>query len=354
MPWRSKTNSRPNYLNIMNTPQLIPLTNVSGMTVVLTNVGAGIQKLLVPDRNGRMADVVFGYEDAATYVGDGPCAGKIPGRYANRIASGRFSLDGHDYTLAVNCGPNALHGGPTGFHNQVWTIVSQSATRVVMQLESADGHEGYPGNVTVRATYEIGDDNRLSLTMEAVSDAPTVINLTNHAYFNLGGHNAGSCLNHRLWLKASRFLATDDSLVPLPGEPAPVVGTPMDFTTAKALGADIEAVYEPLKLAKGYDHCFVLDDYRPGIMQQVARLSDPASGRFVTISTDQPAVQVYTGNWLDDSPEGKDHYRYHDYDCVAIECQDYPDAPNRPDFPSTELRPGQTYRRHIEWRFGCE
>ena len=313
-------------------------------------MGAGIVSIIVPDRNGNLADVVLGYRNPADYLADGPCAGKIPGRYANRIAAGRFAIDGQEYTLAINNGPNALHGGPTGFQNRVWQAREVAPGCIEFAYHSADGEEGYPGNLVVTATYTWDDDCTLTLALKAVTDKATVVNLTNHTYFNLAGHDSGSVLDHQLQLYASRYLPTDPTLIPL-GEMAPVAGTPMDFTAPKALGADIKADFPALKYGKGYDNCWVIDDYQPGVVRLAARLHDERSGRTLEVSTSQPAVQVYTGNWLDGSPTSKSGHEYHDYDAVAIECQDMPDAPNKPQFPSILLRPGQQYHRIIKFHF---
>lgn len=329
---------------------VVTLVNARGASVKLSSLGAGIVSVVVPDRSGAMADVVLGYENPADYMADGPCAGKIPGRYANRIARGHFTLDGVDYTLAINNGPNALHGGPTGFQNRIWDSELLGDNAVRLSRVSPDGEEGYPGTVKVCATYRWTDDCALELTMEAETDRATVINLTNHVYFNLAAHNAGSVLGHTLRLAASRYLPTDDTLIPV-GEMAPVAGTPMDFTEAHAIERDFKADFPALVYGKGYDNCWVIDDYKPGEVKTVAELCDEASGRCLEVSTDQPAVQVYTGNWVSGSPRGKDGYEYHDYDAVAIECQDMPDAPNHPDFPSTRLNPGEKYCRHIIFKF---
>lgn len=331
--------------------ELVTLVNARGASVTLSTLGAGIVSVIVPDKKGNMADVVLGYADPADYLADGPCAGKVPGRYANRIARGHFEIDGKKYSLNINNGPNALHGGPTGFQNRLWTLVEHGVDHVVMQYVSASGEEGYPGTLTARATYTWTDDCTLRLDLEAITDAPTVVNLTNHAYWNLAGHNAGSVLDHSLELRASRWLPTDDTLIPLPGEPAPVAGTPMDFTAAKPLGRDIRADFPALKYGKGYDNCWVIDGYEKGTLRTAAVLTDPDSGRRLTVRTTQPGVQVYTGNWLTGSPMGKDGAVYEDYCAVAIECQHYPDAPNRPDFPTTRLDPGETLHETIEFHF---
>lgn len=329
---------------------LLTIVNASGASVTLSTLGAGIVSVNVPDREGRMADVVLGYADPADYMADGPCAGKIPGRYANRIAKGRFSVGGREYQLAINNGPNALHGGPTGFQNRLWTVEKAEGDTVVFSYTSADGEEGYPGQLKATATYRWNDANELSLDLRAVTDSETVVNLTNHAYFNLGGHDSGSVLAHELWLGASRYLPTDDTLIPL-GELSPVGGTPMDFTEAKPLGRDIKADFSALNYGKGYDNCFVIDG-ADGTLRDVARLTDPVSGRTLSVATTQPGVQVYTGNWLAGSPANKAGRSYEDYDGVAIECQNFPDAPNRPGFPTAVLHPGEEYHQTIVFRFG--
>ncbi len=329
---------------------LVTMTNRRGASVALSNLGAGVVSVMVPDREGRMSDVVIGYDNVADYFSDGPCAGKIPGRYANRIARGHFSLNGVVYSLAVNNGPNALHGGPGGFQNRLWDVSLAGDDGVRFTRLSADGEEGYPGNLMVVALYRWTDDNRLELTLEAQTDKPTIVNLTNHSYFNLSGHDSGSVLDHELKLAASSYLPTDDTLIP-EGAMASVAGTPMDFTKAHVIGRDIKADFPALKYGKGYDNCWVVDNYAAGCLQVVAELFDPKSGRWLCVETDQPGVQVYTGNWLAGSPKGKNGYEYSDYDAVAIECQDFPDAPNHPEFPSTVLEPSDTYRRHIIFNF---
>ena len=340
----------------VNTPDkgditLVTLTNSKGAEVTLSSVGAAIVRVVVPDAKGHMDDVVLGYTDPHDYFYDGPCAGKIPGRYANRIARGHFSIDGTEYTLAINNGPNALHGGPEGFQNRVWDCAIEGDS-VVFSYRSADGEEGYPGNLTAKATYTWSDDCRLTLTLEPETDKPTVVNLTNHAYWNLEGESAGSVLDHTLWLGASRFLPTDDTLIPT-GEMAPVAGTPMDFTTPKPIGRDMDLDYTPLRYGKGYDHCWMVDNWVPGQMRTVARLEAPASGRVLEVATTQPAAQVYTGNWRAGSPVNKSGRPMNDYDGVAIECQHPADCPNRPDFPNTLLRPGEKFEETISFTFSC-
>ena len=328
---------------------LYTLTNATGASVTLSSLGAGIVSVVVPDKNGKMADVALGYKDPASYLADGPCAGKIPGRFANRIARGHFTLDGKEFTLAINNGPNALHGGPTGFMNRIWESEANGDS-VTFTYRAADGEEGYPGNLDVTATYTWSEDNELTLRLTAETDAPTVINLTNHAYFNLDGENAGSVLDHELRLNATNYLPTDDTQIPT-GELAPVAGTPMDFTCFKALGRDIEADFHPLKVGKGYDHCWVRDNYAKGVTGEAAVLRSSKSGRELRISTSQPGMQVYTGNWLAGCPESISGGAYNDYDGVAIECQNFPDAPNHPEFPTSRLNPDEKYNETIIFKF---
>ena len=329
---------------------MIHLTNKSGASVMLTERGAGIVSIVVPDRNGVMGDVVLGYRDEESYLADGPCAGKIPGRFANRIDGGHFTLDGKEYQLVKNNPGYQLHGGPDGFSNRLWKASRISDTEVILTLDSPDGDQGYPGNMHVEASYTWSDDNSLTLSIKATTDAPTIINLTNHTYWNLDGEDSGSILDHVLKLNASRWLATSEALIPT-GELAPVEGTPMDFRTAKPIGRDIKADFPALKYGKGYDNCWVLDG-APGL-KLAAELSSAVSGRRLEIWTDQPAAQVYTGNWLDGSPLSKSGRPYRDYDGVAIECQGFPDAPHHPDFPSCVLRPGETYSRTIIFKLNA-
>ena len=325
------------------------LVNAGGAFVRLCDVGAAIVSIGVPDRDGKLADVVIGYNDPLDYFADGPCAGKVPGRYANRIARGHFRLDGKEYTLPVNNGPNHLHGGPEGFQNQVWEsrIVDGG---VEFLYFSEDGEAGYPGGLKAVAHYEWGDDNALKLTLTAQTDAPTVVNLTNHAYFNLNGEGNGNILGHELKLNASEYLPTDETLIPT-GAVEPVAGTPMDFVSAKPIGRDIQADFPALKYGKGYDNCWLIDGALPGQLSSCAELYAPESGRVLEVLTTQPAVQVYTGNWLAGSPKGKCGRSYFDYDAVAIECQHCPDSPNQPEFPTTVLRPGEVFQEAIIWAF---
>lgn len=328
------------------------MRNSKGYEVELCNMGAAIVAVRVPDSKGNVGDVVLGYENRMDYVTEGPCMGKVPGRYANRIAKGHFVLDGKEYHLAINNGPNALHGGPTGFHKSLWEGRVEE-NRVVFAIDSSDGHEGYPSDLYVEAVYDWDDDNRLELTLLAQTNGATVINLTNHAYFNLAGAGSGDIKAHTLRLNATKYLPTDQTLVPI-GELAPVEGTPMDFRTAKPLGQDLAADFPALIYGKGYDNCWAIENYKEGVVTEAALLSEPTSGRTLRVLTDQPGVQVYTGNWLSGCPMGKGGVRYEDYSGVAIECQGFPDAPNKPQFPSQVLRKGERYERHIVFEFGVE
>jgi len=326
------------------------ITNGSGASVSLCSVGAGVVSINVPDKDGVLGDVVLGYGKPQSYFADGPCAGKCPGRYANRIAGGHFCLDAETYTLPINNGPNHLHGGPGGFQNQVWDS-RKSKGGVEFTYISKDGEQGYPGNVKVMARYDWTENNELILTFTARSDRDTVLNLTNHSYFNLNGK--GSVLRHTLKLNASEYLPTDSTLIPL-GESEPVSGTPMDFTCAKTLGRDIKKDFPAIRTGKGYDACFVIDGYMPGQLQDAAELYSKKTGRFLKVVTTQPGVQIYTGNWLSGCPAGKKGRIYHDYDGVAIECQHFPDSPNHPDYPSTVLKAGKTFKEAIIFAFSVK
>ncbi len=332
---------------------LYKLTNDNGASVTLSSLGAGIVSVIVPDAKGVMDDVVLGYSNAADYFYDGPCAGKVPGRYANRIAKGLFSIGDKNYSLAINNGPNALHGGPEGFQNQIWKSKIVGDNTIVFTYHSVDGEEGYPANADIEASYTWTEDNKLILKLSATSDGDTIVNLTNHAYWNLDGHNSGDILNHELWLACSNYLPTDDSLIPT-GEIATVEGTPMDFTEPKLIGRDIKNDFPALNYGKGYDNCWMVDDWKPGVIREVARLSSDKSGRILTVSTTQPAAQVYTGNWLAGSPINKSGRSYNDYDGVAIECQHTPDAPNHPQFPSTLLHKGERMSEEIVFSFSTK
>ncbi len=331
---------------------LYTLKNLNGSYVKLSNIGAGIVEVVVPDKDGNLADITLGYPDPLSYFNDGPCAGKTPGRVAGRIANGRFVLDGKEYQLPVNNGPNHLHGGPEGFQNKVWEsrILGDS---VEFLYYSEDGEMGYPGALKTVVHYDWSEENELRITITAKSGAPTILNLTNHAYFNLNGEGNGDILGHYLELNASEYLPTDETLIPF-GESETVAGTPMDFVVAKKIGRDIKEDFPALNYAKGYDTTWVVDGAAPGQIQFAAELYSEESGRTLSIFTTQPGVHVYTGNWLAGSPVGKCGRSYNDYAGVAIECQNFPDAINKEEFPSPVLRPGEVYEQAIIFAFGIK
>ena len=333
--------------------RVFTLKNSTGAMVELSSLGAGIRRILVPDCSGRLDDVVLGYENSEAYCNDGHCAGKTVGRYANRIALGEFTLDGLRYSLPINNGPNHLHGGPEGLQNRIWDAEIDGDAVVFFDV-LPDGHAGYPGNLHVKARFCWTDDNSLVISYEAMTDKATVVSLTNHTYFNLNGHDSGTALDHELQLNAARYLVANDTLVPT-GELAAVGDTPMDFREYTAIGKRIDAEFPALKVGKGYDACWAVDGYENGPeMKEVGCLRSTRSHRKLTVSSDHPGVQFYSGNWISDTPPGKGGYRYSDYDCVAIECQEFPDSPNRPDFPSVTLRPGEVYKRNIIFSFSVE
>jgi len=324
------------------------LSNAKGTTVVLQDIGAGIVSVLFRDKNGEMGDIVLGYKNIKDYYRDGPCAGKIPGRFANRIDKGQFTLEGKQYRLAVNNGPNHLHGGPHGFANLEWAFKTISREKGEFTLESPRGDENYPGTLKAKATYTITPEDTIILELEAESDATTIVNLTNHTYWNLRGEDSGSIFDQTVQINATGWLPTTESLIPT-GFILPVEGTPMDFRAPKKLGRDIKADFPALKFGKGYDNCWVVDGSSEEL-RQAAIMTDEVSGRKLEVWSDQPGLQMYTGNWLDGSPVSKSGRSYNDYDGVAFECQGFPDAINHPGFPSPILRPGEHYYRRIEFR----
>jgi aldose 1-epimerase len=314
--------------------------------------GATIQSLSVPDRHGVPADVTLGFDDLAGYVAPHPYFGAVIGRFANRIAGGRFVLDGEQFELPRNRGPNCLHGGTEGFDRRVWTprpLDPADAVGVELRLTSPDGDMGFPGTVEASVTYTLQNDE-LTLAYAATSDRATVVNMTNHAYFNLAGAGSGSIEDHLLLLGASHYTPVDGDLIPT-GELAPVDGTAMDFRGAKPIGADLRVGDEQLVRAQGYDHNWVLDP-PPGDGQRLAaRAHEPGSGRVLEVWTDQPGVQFYSGNFLDGSIVGKGHHAYRQGDAFCLETQHFPDSPNQAQFPRTVLRPGERYATATTFRF---
>ncbi len=326
------------------------IENASGASVVLSTLGAGILEVNVPDRNGNLGNVALRYANPADYLDDDACLGKSPGRYANRIADGHLTVEGKSYQLALNAGPNSIHGGPTGFQNRIWDA-EILGDGVRMTYHSADMEENFPGSLDVSATFRWSDDNVLSLTFEAVSDADTVVNLTNHVYWNLKGSDSRKILDHILKVKASCWLPIDSTHIPT-GEIADVKGTPMDFLEPKKIGRDINADFPPLNIGGGYGQCWVFDNWDRGKFQDnLIELRDEETGRVLTIGSDQPGAQIYTANRVSGTPVNCTGRSYGPQEGVAIEMQNFPDAPNKPNFPSPLLRAGDRYKNRIEWRF---
>src|SRR5580658_9430896 len=312
----------------------------------IISYGGILVSLKTPDRNGNSADVVLGFDDLDGYVSNsngphGAFFGALVGRYANRIAKGTFSLDGKTYHLPINNAPNSLHGGPHGFNNVVWKA-KEIADGVELTYLSKNGEAGYPGDLTATVRYTL-EKGELKIDYSATTDKDTVVNLTNHSYFNLAGAGKGDILNHQLTLYASRFTPVDATLIPT-GELKPVAGTPFDFTKATAVGARIDADDEQIKLGHGYDHNWVLDA-TGGKLALAADVFDPASGRVLQVLTTQPGIQFYTSNFLDGSVKGKGGVSYGLHAALCLETQHFPDSPNHPDFPTTELKPGQKYHQ---------
>ena len=333
--------------------ELMTLRNARGVELRAMTYGAIIVSLKVPDRAGQLGDVVLGYDSLAGYVKSSPYFGAIVGRYGNRIARGKFTLDGKTYTLAVNNGPNALHGGLKGFDKVVWsadTIRMLEGVGIRFSYVSKDGEEGYPGTLTTTVTYTLTDSNEVHIAYEATADKATPVNLTQHTYFNLAG--TGDILAHVLTLNADRFTPVDSTLIPT-GDLAPVAETPFDFTAPHAVGERIGADNQQLKFGGGYDHNFVLTRADTGLAP-AAVLKEPTSGRVLEMRTTEPGVQFYSGNFLDGTLSGKGGMVYAHRTGLCLETQHFPDSPNQAAFPNTIVRPGETYRSRTVWRFGVE
>ena len=330
------------------------LENANGCRAKVCEYGAILISMETPDREGRVADLTLGYDTLAGWLTNSCYLGASVGRFGNRIRDGKFTLDGKVYTLARNNEPNGipchLHGGVQGFDKVLWKggITGNS---VVFRYLSADGEEGYPGNLEAKVTYTLTDENELIWEAEATTDAPTIVNLVHHSYWNLSGNPAASINDHELLLEADHFLPTDAGLIPT-GELAPVAGTPMDFTSPCRIGDRVDEDFEPLRFAGGYDHCWVLRE-GDGV-RLAARLLHPASGRVMEVLTDQPGIQFYGGNFLDGKSIGKDGVAYKYRTAFCLETENFPDAPNQPDFPSAVLRPGETYSHVMVHKFSAE
>ncbi len=331
---------------------LYTLRNRNGVEARISDYGGIVTSLKVPDRAGQMGDVVLGYDDLAGYLKESPYFGCLVGRYGNRIARGRFTLDGVTYTLATNNYPNHLHGGLRGFDKRLWTAATEvRSAGPVLELSyvSADGEEGYPGTLRVKAVYTLTADNALRLDYTARTDKATVVNLTQHSYFNLAGR--GDILGHEVQIHADRYTPVDSTLIPT-GELRAVEGTPFDFRAPTAIGARVNAGDEQLRFGGGYDHNWVIAD-KPGEVRLQAVVHEPVTGRVLEVLSDQPGLQFYGGNFLDGTITGKGGWTYQHRNGFCMEPQHFPDSPNKPEFPSVVLRPGQTYRNTILYRFSA-
>jgi aldose 1-epimerase len=331
---------------------LFTLTNNNGMQAVITNYGGIIVQLHTPDRNGKLSDICLGFDELDGYLGPHPYFGALIGRYANRIAGGRFELDGSTYQIAVNNGPNALHGGLRGFDKVLWDAMgamTNFGVSLSLRYRSADCEEGFPGNLDVRVVYTLSDDNTLQLDYHATTDAPTVLNLTNHAYFNL---NPGSetVYDHQVQVTASHYAVADEVLIPS-GEFAPIAGTPFDFSQPTRIGARIHAPHPMLAAGRGYDVGFVVPGTSGAEPRLAASVYEPVSGRVLNVETSEPDCHLYTGGFLDGSIVGKAGRAYAQHSGFCLETQHFPDSPNNPQLPSTVLRPGEAFRSTTVFRF---
>lgn len=335
---------------------LYVLTAKGGAEASITNYGGAVVSLKVPDRNGKLADVVLGYDNADGYVNDKSFFGALVGRYGNRIGHAQFVLDGKTYTLAKNNGENSLHGGLKGFNKAVWTakiIPAKDGQSLELSYLSKDGEEGFPGNLKVSVIYTLTDSNALRITYSATSDKKTVVNLTNHSYFNLAGQGSGDILGHLLIIRADKFTPVDAGLIPT-GEFRDVAGTPFDFRKELAIGARIDQDEEQLKLGGGYDHNFVLQRSNDPEESLAARVLEPVSGRILEVWTTEPGVQFYTGNFLDGKTIGKGGLTYPKRSAFCLETQHFPDSPNQPKFPSVVLNPGERYHTITTYKFSVK
>ena len=327
---------------------LYTLTNPNGLVAKITNYGGTVTSLKVPDKTGKLADVVLGYETLDEYLQSTPYFGSIIGRFANRISGGKFTLDGVEYSLAKNVGQNALHGGNKGFDKVVWAaekIENENRACLKLTYTSKDMEEGYPGNLACTVIYSLTNDDELKIEYEAVTDKPTVVNLTSHSYFNLAGHDSGDILAHELTINADQFTPTDNTLIAT-GKIEPVKGTPLDFNRPAVIGARIGQV------DGGYDHNFVLNS-SDGSPASAGRVYEPTTGRVMEVFTTEPGMQFYSGNFLDDSHKGKGT-TYNKHSGFCLETQQFPNSPNRPHFPSTVLRPGEKYTQLTIYKFSAK
>ena len=336
--------------------QLFTLTNKNGVEARITNFGGIVVSLKTPDRKGQLADIVLGYDDVKGYEGDTAFFGALIGRYGNRIAKGQFTLNGKTYQIPLNDGPNALHGGPNAFNKKVWTakdVSTHSTPMLQLTYLSKDGENGFPGNLNVQVTYSLTSNNELRIDYAATTDKDTVLNLTNHSYFNLKGAGEGDILQHEVRLNANKFTPVDATLIPT-GELKPVQGTPFDFRKSTAIGARIDSDDQQLKYGWGYDHNWVLNGMGAGQLVIAARVHEPTTGRVIEVLTDQPGVQFYTGNHMDGTIRGKGGKVYPKRGGLCLETQHYPDSPNHPAFPTTTLKAGEKFHSTTIYKFGVE
>ena len=335
---------------------LYVLTNKTGAQVSITNFGGIVVSIKVPDRQGKLGDIVLGYDSVDGYVKDAVFFGALIGRYGNRIAHGKFSLGGVTYTLAQNNGENSLHGGKKGFNKVLWDardVSTKDEPALELKYTSKDGEEGYPGELSVTVIYTLTNHNELKIEYTASTNKETVLNLTNHSYFNLTGSGENDILQHRLMLHADRFTPVDAGLIPT-GELRGVQGTPFDFREPTAIGARIDRDDEQLKLGKGYDHNFALSNKKQGSMVLAARVAEPTTGRVVEVWTTEPGIQFYSGNFLDGTIHGKGGQVYPHRSGICLETQHFPDSPNHPEFPSTVLKPGERYHTTTIYKFSAQ
>ncbi len=332
--------------------KMYSLSNSKGMSADIINYGAIVATLKVPDRNGKIEDIILGFDDLAGYEKDNTFQGAIVGRYGNRIDRGKFTLDGQEYQLDINSGQNHLHGGVHGFYRQVWTAKQLSPASVQMTISSPDGEGGYPGKVDLTVTYTITEDNALKIEYAGQTDKATILNPTSHCYFNLSGSPENSILEDELMLNADYFTPVNSDLIPT-GELRPVAGTPMDFRTAKPVGRDIAASDEQLRFGYGYDHNWVVNG-PAGQVRLAATLYNAESGRMMEVLTDQAGLQVYSGNFLDGSLIGKGGIKMNYRTALCLEAQAFPDSPNKSNFPAVVLRPGEEYRQTTIYRFSAK
>jgi len=331
--------------------ETILLSDGSGLQARVLTLGAALYSLVAQDRDGKFADIVLADPMLEATLAKPQYFGTTVGRFANRIAKGTFKLDGRAYSVPTNDGPNSLHGGARGFDKVVWDVVEATPSKVTLQYVSPDGDQGYPGKLTVTATYVLEGEGRLAIEYRATTDAPTIVNLSNHAYWNLAGEGSGSVMDHELTILADAFTPVDDTLIPT-GEIKPVAGTVFDFRKPKPIGRDIRDSAEPQLLrGRGYDHNWVVDRKPVKRLREVANVHDPKSGRVLTLSSTQPGLQFYSGNFLDGTTVGKSGGVYRQGDAFVLEPQLFPDTPNQPDFGSARLAPGQQYVNRIVYRF---